>query len=95
MVTEEWLEFKLRCGEELARRPVVRPTPPLSATGRQVAAIKGVAAGKRRPLTSISPVWRPARSGRPNCCAAAPNDNAHLTARPGPSNVAECRRRCS
>ena len=47
MVTEEWLEFKLRRGEELARRPVVTPTPPRSAAARQVAAIKGVAAGKR------------------------------------------------
>jgi hypothetical protein len=47
VVTEEWLEFKLRRGEELARRAVVTPTPSLSSAARQVAAIKGAAAGKR------------------------------------------------
>ena len=36
----------------------------------------------------LAPVWRPARSGKPICRAAAPNDNAHRTARPGPSKVA-------
>ena len=40
------------------------------------------------PRTSISPVCRPARRGRPICCAAAPKASAQRTARPGPSKVA-------
>jgi hypothetical protein len=35
VVTEDWLEFILRRGEELARRLVVTPTPPRTAAGRR------------------------------------------------------------
>jgi hypothetical protein len=31
---EDWLEFMLRRGEELARRLTITPTPPLSAAAR-------------------------------------------------------------
>jgi hypothetical protein len=34
-MTEDWLEHMLRRGEELARRLVTTPTPPLTAAGRR------------------------------------------------------------
>src|SRR6476660_705164 len=43
---------------------------------------------RSRPLTSISPVCRPERSGKPICLAAAEDASAQRTARPGPSKVA-------
>jgi hypothetical protein len=33
-MSEDWLEFMLRRGEELARRLTITPTPPLSAAAR-------------------------------------------------------------
>src|ERR1700722_4292649 len=38
-----------------------------------------------RPLISISPVWRPARSGKPISFEAVPNARAQRTPRPGQS----------
>jgi hypothetical protein len=35
LMTEDWLEHMLRRGEELARRLVTTPTPPLTAAGRR------------------------------------------------------------
>ena len=55
VVTENWLEFILRRGEELARRLVVTPTPPRTAAGR-----RDLDANLYAPQFALERVTRPA-----------------------------------
>jgi hypothetical protein len=55
VVTENWLEFILWRGEELARRLVVTPTPPPTAAGR-----RDLDANLYAPQLALERVTRPA-----------------------------------